>query len=265
MANVSCTTVSRVLNNKPDVNEVTRQRILSLIESCNFQRNVFARGIQTNKSNCIGLIIPRELDYILTNSFYAEVIRGIVKELAKHDYYMLFCNTENKEDIVNIYKQRRVDGFIMIRLGIFDQDVVEVLKAINAPYTSTTTISEEDDILHVDIRNFEAACTAVEYLVSLGHSKIGMVVAANSLTNSKQRFAAYRDTLLKYNLEFDESLVAEGDTSMQGGYSAMKKILHANSGTYRSFCRSGHYGDRRNEGNKGRVQKDTRGHICHRF
>ncbi len=69
LANVSNTTVSRVLNNKPDVKPETRKLIMDLIGKYGFQPNAFARGILSKKSNCIGLIIPREVDYILTNSF----------------------------------------------------------------------------------------------------------------------------------------------------------------------------------------------------
>jgi LacI family transcriptional regulator len=225
MANVSCTTVSRVLNNKSDVKEETRELILGLIEKYHFQPNAFARGIQSNKSNCIGLIIPRELDYILTNSFYAEIIRGILKELNESGYYLLFCNTEKMDDIVNIYKQRRVDGFIMIRLGIYDKDIISTLKAIEAPFTATTTVQGEEGMLFVDIDNYGSACLAVEHLVSLGHRNIGMIAASNSLANSKERLKAFKDTLTRHQLIYEERFATEDDTSMKGGYDAMKRIL----------------------------------------
>lgn len=86
LANVSATTVSRVMNNKPDVNPETRKLIMDLIERYDFQPNAFARGIQLKKSNCIGLIIPGEVDYILMNSFYAEIIRGISAEFYERGY-----------------------------------------------------------------------------------------------------------------------------------------------------------------------------------
>lgn len=225
MANVSCTTVSRVLNNKADVKEETRELILDLMEKYQYQPNVFARGIQSNKSNCIGLIIPRELDYILTNSFYAEIIRGILEELNIRGYYLLFCNTEKQEDIVSMYRQRRVDGFIMIRLGIYDKDIIAVLKSIEAPFVATTTVQGEDSMIHVDIDNYNSACMAVEHLVSLGHRQISMIAASNSLVNSKQRLQAFKDTLAEHQLTFEERFVTEDDTSMQGGYNAMKRIL----------------------------------------
>jgi len=224
-----------VLNNKADVNEETRARILALIEKYQFQPNVFARGIQSNKSNCIGLIIPRELDYILTNSFYAEIIRGIVHELNGRGYYLLFCNTAEHNDIMNIYRQRRVDGFIMIRLGTCDKDIISVLKSIEAPFAATTTVQGEDAMLHVDIDNYRSACMAVEHLISLGHRRIGMIAAANSLVNSRQRLAAFRDTMNKHQLPYDERFVTEDDTSMRGGYEAMKRILRLNDGPTAMF------------------------------
>jgi DNA-binding LacI/PurR family transcriptional regulator len=235
MANVSCTTVSRVLNNKADVNEETRARILELIEKYQFQPNVFARGIQSNKSNCIGLIIPRELDYIMTNSFYAEIIRGIVHELNGRGYYLLFCNTAKHDDIMNIYRQRRVDGFIMIRLGACDKDIINVLKSIEAPFAATTTVQGEDAMLHVDIDNYRSACMAVEHLISLGHRRIGMIAASNSLINSRQRLAAFRDTMNKHQLPYDDRFVTEDDTSMRGGYEAMKRMLRLDDGPTAMF------------------------------
>jgi LacI family transcriptional regulator len=225
LANVSCTTVSRVLNNKPDVKPETRKYILELIESYNFQPSVFARGIHLKKSNCIGLIIPSEIDYILMNSFYAEVIRGIASELYERGYFLLFLYTNKREDFVNVYKQNRVDGFIIIRLGVYDRDIIATLNGIGAPFVSTAHISGETNMTVVDIDHYKAASKGVEYLISLGHKRIGMLAAANSLTNCKERFDAYKDVLRKYDIPFDDVLVEEADTSTQGGYNAMKRML----------------------------------------
>ncbi|MHB8072681.1 LacI family DNA-binding transcriptional regulator [Desulfosporosinus fructosivorans] len=225
LANVSWTTVSRVLNNKPDVKSETRKLILDLIEQNNFQPNAFARGISSKKSNCVGLIIPSEVDYILNNSYYAQVIRGISTEFTKKGYFLMFLYTNDTDYLVSVFNQKRVDGFIMIRVGINDRNIVAELSTIEAPFVSTTKIIGEENLVFVDIDHYGAASMAVEHLVELGHRRIGMIAALNSLTNSKERIKAFHDTLNKHNIPIKEDMVEYADTSMKGGYIAMKKML----------------------------------------
>jgi LacI family transcriptional regulator len=228
-ANVSLTTVSRVLNNKPDVKPETRKLILDIIAEYNFQPNAFARGISSKKSNCIGLIIPREVDYILNNSFYPEVIRGISTEFTKRGYFLMFLYTDDADYLINVYNQKRVDGYILIRIGINDRNIVEALNAAEAPFVSTTKILNEKGLVFVDIDHYKGASMAVEHLISLGHRKIGMIAAANSLTNSKERINAYHDVLMKHSISIEDNMVERADTSMAGGYESMKLMLENNA------------------------------------
>lgn len=225
MAQVSCTTVSRVLNNKADVKPETREKILALVEKSGFQPNAFARGIQSNKSRCVGLIIPHKMAYILSDNFYTQIILGLSDGLLERNYFLLVCNTENIQDIIKIYRQKRADGFVFIRLGEDDLPIVETLDTMSIPFISTAKLSGMQKMVHVDIDNYAASCQAMEYLISLGHRDIGMIVESNTLSCSKERFQAYRDTMRKHGFTVNEKIVAYGASNMRGGYAAMQSVL----------------------------------------
>lgn len=225
MANVSCTTVSRVLNNKSDVNSETRKKILALVANSGFQPNSFARSIHSKKSHCVGVIIPHKMSFILSENFYNQIILGLSDGLLERNYYLLFCNTEHIEDLVNIYRQRRADGFVFVRLGEDDLKLVDTLNSMNIPFVSTSNLSNAKNLIHVDIDNYAAGCQAVEYLISLGHKKIGMIVESNTLSCSKERYLAYINTMKKYDYFINEKNIRYADPNMLGGYAAMKEVL----------------------------------------
>lgn len=228
LANVSSATVSRVLNNKPDVNPKTRKLILDIIKKYDYQPNVFAKAISSKKSNTIGLVIPHETNFILENAFFDEVIRGITNELNNRGYYLLFCYTDCEKKVVKMYKERRVDGFIVLSPNNTHKKIINSLNNIEAPFVCTTRIIGEDSIVYADVDNHFGASLAVEHLISLGHRKIGFVRGNNVLTSSGERLRGYQDTLAKYGIAYDIDLMEVGDISIRGGYTAMENLLKRN-------------------------------------
>lgn len=226
MANVSCTTVSRVLNNKPDVKEDTRKKVLQIIEENNFQPNAFAQAISSKRSNCVALVIPYSVNFILLNSFYDEIIRGISSELTKKGYFLLFCYSQDENYVASIYTQKRADGFILLSPGKNSKGTIKFLKEVEVPFVSTTRVDFDESVTHVDIDNHYAASIAVEYLISLGHKKVAFIKnGAGIIANSKERFRGYKDALLKHNIDINQSVIEVGDISMDGGYKAMRELL----------------------------------------
>lgn len=234
LANVTTTTVSRVINNKPEVKPETRELIMGLIKKYNYQPNVFAKGISSQKSNCIALVIPYKESFILMNSFYAELIRGISSEFNKRGYFLLFFyayqkGSQNEEEyLVNIFKQKRVDGFIILSPGKSCLKIVDSLKEINAPFILTSKmIQQPSDIVYVDINDYQGAKLATEHLISLGHRKIALIKNGTGiLTSSEERFRGYYETLVNNNIIYDDSLVKIGATSLESGYMAMNELLN---------------------------------------
>lgn len=226
LAGVSKTTVSRVINDKPDVSLETRERIRALMSEYDFQPNVFAKAISLQKSHNIGLIIPHEVDYIFSNQFYVEVMRGVSTAVEKEGYHLLLCYLHSG-NFVDIYKQKKVDGFIVMSPGEPHQNIIESLKLAEAPFVSTARISAEDHAGYVDIDNYSGALMAMNHLLSLGHRKIAFI-GKPSLRSSLDRLRGYRDGLAQSGLPINPAWERiSSSSSIDGGYDTMKEILGA--------------------------------------
>jgi len=224
LAGVSKTTVSRVLNNKPDVNPETRELIKKLIEKYDFHPNAFAKAITLKKSHNIGLIIPYDAEYIFSNPFYVEVMRGVSTEVNRKGYYLLICYP-HENNYINIYKQKRVDGFVVLSPGTFHTNIIKDLNDLQAPFVATAKINGEKNMVSVDVDNYYGATLAMEHLISLGHRKIGFI-GKPSLASSQERLRGYREAIHKSGLFFDESMAIVSTTSsIKSGHEAMKRLI----------------------------------------
>lgn len=211
IAGVSKTTVSRVINNKPDVNPATREKILSLIEQYEFQPNAFAKAISEQKTRHIGLLIPHKAEYVFSNPFYTEVMRGVSTEVDEQGYYLVMCYA-HETNYLDIYKQKRVDGFILLSPGSFHHHIIQALDTSSVPFVSTARISKEEHMVYVDVDNFYGATLVMEHLIGLGHRRIAYI-GKPTLQSSIDRLNGYRAVLNKYGIPIDESLELTTDTS----------------------------------------------------
>ncbi len=224
IAGVSKTTVSRVLNMKPDVDPETRQKILQLIDEYDFHPNAFAKAISLQKSSYIGLIIPHEAAYIFSNPFYTEVMRGVSTEIDKRGYFMVMCYA-HEVNYLDIYKQKRVDGFVLLSPGSFHKQIITTLNQENVPYVSTAKISEEEHMTYVDVDNFYGATLVVEHLIKLGHRKIAYL-GKPTLQSSLDRLNGYKATMEQNQCPCCDQYVMITDTSsVQGGHDYTMKLM----------------------------------------
>ncbi len=225
LAGVSKTTVSRVLNDKPDVHEETREKIKKIIAEYDYQPNVFAKAISQKESKILGLVIPYEADYIFSNFFYEEMLKGISTEVNNNGYYLLFCYTID-DNFKRLVKQHIVDGFILISPGRTDKYIIDLLNSNNIPFIATSKIPGEKNYTYVDVDNFYGASLATEHLISLGHKNIGFIInGPETLASSTDRLEGYKYVLAKYNIDYNENLIKMGNTSISSGYHEMEKIL----------------------------------------
>jgi LacI family transcriptional regulator len=224
LAGVSKTTVSRVINEKPDVDPQTRERILGLINDYSFQPNAFAKAISLQKSNHIGLIIPHDAQYVYSNPFYTEVMRGVSTEVDQTGYYLVLCFA-HETNYLDIYRQKRVDGFVLLSPGSYHRDIIESLNEEQVPFVSTAKISDQKDMTYVDVDNFYGATVAMEYLVAQGHRKIAYI-GKPTLQSSIDRLSGYRAVMEKYDLPCcDDWVLTTNTSSVEGGYAYTSRLL----------------------------------------
>lgn len=202
-----------------------REKIEVAIKELNFTVNEFARGLKTNKSNSVGIIIPD-----IGNVYVAHTIPIIVDELRKNGYSTIICDSrsdhERESELVRFLMAKRVDGIINMPVGA---DGSHLYAAIDngIPIVLLDRIVS-DCIGHVDavlVDNMRAAQDATSYLIEQGHSQIGIIAGPKDVSTAMDRLSGYLATLKKNGIEAKESLIAHSDFTIESGYRACKKLI----------------------------------------
>jgi LacI family transcriptional regulator len=218
--NVSKMTVSRAINNHPEISRATRERILAVAREMNYRPNQFARALTTNQSFLIGIVVPD-----LMHSYFAEICRGVETHARPAGYQNLICSTEEEprkeRDEVEALLSR-TDGLIVAstmsgkEISFYRQlledgaRVVLIDRVLNGLRCSAVTT---DDV--------QVGVLATEHLLHLGHRKIGHLRGPN-VSTALQRLQGYRQALTTARLRFDKELVRDCGYTEPDGYAAMK-------------------------------------------
>lgn len=229
-AGVSIATVSRYFNSPEVVSEDAKRRISEAITTLDYKPNALARGLITNETKSIGIIMQD-----INNIFYPAVIRGVEDYLEANGYSLFISNTDsnpNKEKrYINTYLERRVDGLIFLGTRpvdpVLNQSVYEVSKRIPVVVVSESMkTDDEDGILGcVYSKEEEGAYNAVKYLVDLGHRSIAFFTAESSISTYLKKKNGYQKALRDAGIAYDESIIFVDKPYAEGGYKAGMKFF----------------------------------------
>lgn len=220
---VSKMTVSRAINNHPEINASTRERILEVARRLNYHPNHHARALATNRSQLLGMIVPD-----LMHSYYAEILHSVESVARPAGYQLVICCTEenSEREISEAEALRyRVDGMI-IATTLSPSDNEAYLKML----TENTKIVFIDRSLNdvpcpsVTTDNVEVGRLATEHLLNLGHTRIGHLLGSNA-GSGLGRFDGYKKALAERNIEFDPSLVRQCGFLEENGRDAMHQWI----------------------------------------
>ncbi len=225
LAGVSRTTVSRVLNHKTDINADTLKRIQTVIDTHDYRPSSLAKAVKLNCSSAVGVVIPYCTDDILSNLYYLEILRGISFEARNRGYYMLLIYSRQSEDFFTAYKEKRVDGLIIVSPNKDDRAVFMMLDEQKIPYAATAKTPEPGSHPFVDVDNEQGIQMAVEHLAGLGHQKIAFINVSSFLMSYEDRLSGYKKALLAHGLNCRSDFIADGDSSIQGGFAAAEKLV----------------------------------------
>jgi LacI family transcriptional regulator len=221
-AGVTSATVSMVINNKPNISEATRKKVLKIAKEMNYYPNVIARGLATRKSNSIGVIVPN-----LASSFVVRILQGIKSTNRDIDYTVtLFDTVGQKEDETQLFqrlaRERRIDGAILISASVTD-DALKIFAEESVPCIVVARKCEMLDSVYVN--NIEGAMTATNYLVDKGYKSIACVTCTKQNLPTSDRMHGYRTALEQHGIAFDEKLLFEvEDDTIEAGMEIFKKI-----------------------------------------
>lgn len=226
MANVSKTTVSRVINNKPEgVGKTTRDKILRIIEESGFQPSMIARGLATNKTKAIGLIITD-----IANSFFPLLVRGVEDYANKYGYSLFLCNSDNSPEkemeYIKAFIGKSVDGVILSSSMNDTSFHYDILKSKNIPLVLIDRCVDGHSYdASVFLDNVKGAYIAVNHLIDNGHENIAFISGYKSAVITQKRLHGYKMALEKRNLKVREDLIAVGDYQVESGYKKTLELL----------------------------------------
>ena len=224
-AGVSYQTVSRVINDKPDVAENTRRRVWQVIEELGYQPSAIARGLVLKRTHTLGLITADFSDY-----FFTQVIVGAEVEARKQGYFFMLCSTErnpaDEPEYLRLLTERQVDGILFARPST-EEDSRHIVSLIQqgVPLVTTAYWLPGEKLTVVDVDNVDGGLQATECLVKLGHRKIGMITGPAGWKSVNDRTGGYKLALERAGIPFDASLIEHGGWSYQSGYEAMGRLL----------------------------------------
>jgi LacI family transcriptional regulator len=227
LADVSRSTVSRVLNNHPSVRPVVRERVLQVIREQNYAPQAAARSLANARTDTIGLLVPRSAAKSLADPFIASIIRAVFEASAQQGYFgLLALMTADMEPgfYDRILRSRHFDGVIMFSSDI-DDPILPLLIKDGGPLVLIGRHPYFLNVKSVDVENREGAREAVAHLIGLGHRRIGLINGELQMEAAQARRDGYKQALLEAGIGIDAELMVEGFFSEAASYAAMLQVL----------------------------------------
>ena len=221
-ANVSKSTVSRVLNDSSTVNKTKRDAVEAAIRELNYQPNIVARSLASGQSMTIGVLTQN-----IGSPYYDTINQGVIEGLEGTDYWPIFVDgrwmDSSQEKGIETLLGRRVDGLILVGGDVS----VEKLNAIRSQVPVLVVGRQIDgwDAKSIFLDNFRAAFVATRHLIELGHRSIAIIRGISNQQDAIRRYDGYVAALEEAGISLDPRLVHQGDFSAQSGVVAVNSFL----------------------------------------
>ena len=212
--------------NGGNVREKNRIKIEEAIEELHYEVNEVARGLKTNATRTIGVVIPE-----LNNTFCAEIITGMEDVLRSHGYATIVCDcrTDKKleREAVEFLIRRRVDGIINMPVDE-EGNHLKRFQKMGKPIVLIDRKIQGIDCDSVLVDNKKAAEDAVRYFIGRGHRNIGIIGGPEEVFTAQERMAGYYKALESARIPVRESLIWHGDYTIQGGVRGLEELVQNN-------------------------------------
>ena len=229
ISGVGVSTVSRVLNNHPDVKESTRENVLRVIKESNYVPNNSARILKQNNTKNIGVLVKG-----VFNPFFSELMNVIGSKINEHKYTMILQQNDyalehEVENVISFVKEKRLQGIICLGGNFIDLDD-DSFKNIDVPIilTSVNTVSPlgKDKYSTVGINNLQSSYDATNYLIKKGHKNIALMIGEkNDFCVSWWRYKGYIKALKDNNIEPNDDNLIIGDYDSKIAYEVTLDFL----------------------------------------
>ena len=233
-AGVSLMTVSRVANGKGEISPATRQHVLDVIERLGYRPSGIARGLATQRTGTLGLIVPD-----MANPFFSDVARGAEDRARAAGYNVFVCNTDESPQreiaALDSLEEKRVDGIVLCSSRLHDDG----FRAALDHHPSAVLVNRRLSTYHVDtvlLDDRDGAREATQHLLRAGHRVVGFLAGPLTSYSSQQRTKGYRDALAGANIAFNPEWVCSCSYEVEGGRDAARTMLSDHPELTALFC-----------------------------
>lgn len=228
-AGVSRSTVSRVVNDHPNISAAVRARVLEVIDETGYRPNAAARTLASQRTYTIGLVLPHSVSLLFTDPYFPHLLKGVSRACNQADYTLAFFLASSQEDEKNLFTRVTNKGLldgVLVQSGHHgDQEIIGRLIDAHMPQVVIGRPVRSDNVSYVDVDNLGAAQNAVAHLIRLGHKRIATIMGPSKSTAGIDRREGYLKALSEAGLPIEQDLIQEGSFAEQGGYTAMQKLL----------------------------------------
>jgi len=229
MAGVSLKTVSRVVNKESGVSEETRRRVEAIIRETEYEPNPSARGLASARSWLIALLYDNP-----STAYIISLQSGALAGCRDHGYSLLIHPCNHLDDnlvpsVRALARQSRVDGLLLTPPLCDMDDLLDMLDERGLKYVRISPLEHSSRSPFVYADEQQAAYRMTEYLVSQGHTRIGMITGHPRRSGTEMRLAGYRQALEDSHIEIDPELIVPGDYTFESGEAGARRLLRSPS------------------------------------
>jgi LacI family transcriptional regulator len=212
-AGVAISTVSRVLNDSPNVSEDTKKKVQLAIDELNFRPQVSARKLASKEPQMLAVAVPS-----FTTPYFNEVLKGVKDEIKKMDLDIILYNTGSKdpeEAVVNFFDRGTADALILLSIDVSD-NIHRHLQSTHVPVVLVN--SSHPSYNYFIVNDYQGGYMAGEHLVKQGFENIGMISTPLKARSPIDRRRGFRDALKNYKIKINDKFFVTGDTTKHAGF-----------------------------------------------
>jgi len=229
MAGVHRSTVSRVLTGKGSSSEKSRKKVIAAARKLNYHINTVASALKSQRKTAIGFLSFWNCSPNPSEAYYQQTLTGIIDGITRSQYHLVLNNIqglahqENEE--LKFIHESLLAGLILMAPRTKEADLA-FLKDLNIPSLLLYYRTDDPDYSYIDLDNRKGAQMAVDYLVGLGHRRIGFIGGEIELSsNARDRYTGYQRSLKKAGIPEDPNLVHQRAFSYEEGREGVKRFL----------------------------------------
>lgn len=237
-AGVSRSTVSRVVNDDPNVNAETRERVRAIIKKLNYQPNAAARGLAAGRTRVLGLVIPMTVSALFTDPYFPLLIQGVSSASSAREHSVMLWLAEpeyERRTIRQVLHNGMIDGVLVASQRV-DDPVIDALVRSALPFVLIGRHPSNAQVSYVDVDNQASARQAVAYLFRMGRRRVATITGPKNMIAGADRLEGYLGAVRAMGLTPDPELAVESDFTEEGGYVAAQRLMRCDMDAI--FCAS---------------------------